>query len=218
MDQMEGAPVSTDVRGRIRGALVGLAAGDAVGTTLEFERPGTFAPIDDMVGGGPFGLRPGQWTDDTSMALCLAESLIECGEMNPQDQMERYVRWRREGHLSSTGVCFDIGNATSAALRQFERTGDPLAGSPDPNQAGNGSLMRLAPVAMFYAGAPEDGIEACARSSLTTHAASTAIDACRYLGALLLGAFAGASRDELLSPRYSPVPGDLLPIVGPTIL
>lgn len=199
--------MTTGMHDRIRGALVGLATGDAVGTTLEFQRPGTFAPLQDMVGGGPFGLEPGQWTDDTSMALCLAESLIDRGEFDPRDQMERYVRWRREGHLSSTGVCFDIGNATAAALRRFEQTGDPLAGSPDPNQAGNGSLMRLAPVAMFYAHAPARGIEACARSSLTTHATPAAVDACRYLGALLLGAFHGASREQLLAPCYTPVPG-----------
>lgn len=64
---------------RYRGALLGLAAGDALGTTVEFTRPGSFTPIDDIVGGGPFGLKPGQWTDDTSMALCLAESLVVAG-------------------------------------------------------------------------------------------------------------------------------------------
>ena len=123
--------------------MIGLAVGDAVGTTVEFKAPGTFAPVSDMVGGGPFGLRPGQWTDDTSMALCLAESLIECGGFDARDQMERYVRWWREGHLSSTGKCFDIGNTTRAALSRFEKTGDPFAGSTEPNVAGNGSLMRL---------------------------------------------------------------------------
>ena len=65
------------LRERYRGALLGLAAGDAVGTTVEFSPPGTFTPVTDMVGGGPFHLRPGEWTDDTSMALCLAESLLE---------------------------------------------------------------------------------------------------------------------------------------------
>ncbi|MDE0163263.1 MAG: ADP-ribosylglycohydrolase family protein [Acidimicrobiaceae bacterium] len=63
-------------RDRFGGCLVGLAAGDALGTTLEFSPPGSFDPIDDMVGGGPFGLRAGQWTDDTSMALCLPTSLL----------------------------------------------------------------------------------------------------------------------------------------------
>ena len=94
---------------RFRGCLLGLAVGDALGTTLEFKLPGTFAPIDDMIGGGPFGLQACQWTDDTSMALCLAESLIECKGFDAADQMRRYARWWREGHLSSIGACFDIG-------------------------------------------------------------------------------------------------------------
>ena len=68
---------------RYKGCLLGLAVGDALGTTLEFRSPGSFEPIDDMIGGGPFGLKPGQWTDDTSMALCLAESLIECKGFDP---------------------------------------------------------------------------------------------------------------------------------------
>ena len=95
---------------RYRGCLLGLAAGDALGTTLEFKTPGSFRPIDDIVGGGPFSLAPGMWTDDTSMALCLAESLIERQEFDPEDQMRRYVLWFEEGHLSSNGYCFDIGN------------------------------------------------------------------------------------------------------------
>ena len=82
---------------RFRGCLLGLAAGDALGTTLEFRRPGTFEPISDIVGGGPFNLKPGQWTDDTSMALCLATSLIERGGFDAGDQMDRYLRWWREG-------------------------------------------------------------------------------------------------------------------------
>ena len=84
-----------ELRERYRGALLGLAVGDALGTTLEFERPETFTAITDMVGGGPFNLKPGQWTDDTSMALCLAESLIECRGFNPGDQLTRYCRWYR---------------------------------------------------------------------------------------------------------------------------
>ena len=92
-----------------RGSLLGLAVGDALGATLEFHPPGTFRPIDDMVGGGVFRLKPGQWTDDTAMALCLAESLIENEGFNASDQMERYLRWRDEEHLSSTGRGFGMG-------------------------------------------------------------------------------------------------------------
>ena len=130
-------------RDRFRGCLLGLAAGDALGTTLEFKSPGSFEPIDDMVGGGPHRLQPGQWTDDTSMALCLATSLVECGGFDATDQMQRYVRWWREGYLSSTKSYFDIGNTVSAALSRFIEHGDPFAGSTDPYSAGNGSLMRL---------------------------------------------------------------------------
>jgi len=194
-------------RDRYRGCLLGLAAADAVGTTLEFKPPGTFAPIDDMLGGGPFRLKPGEWTDDTSMALCLAESLIERQGFDPVDQLERYVRWYRSGHLSSTGHCFDIGNTVRSTLHQFEQTGEAYCGSTDPRSAGNGSIMRLAPIPMFYRQAPRDAIELSGQSSRTTHGAVAAIDGCRYLGALIVGALNGATKAELLAERYSPVPG-----------
>ena len=196
-----------DTLERYRGCLFGLAVGDAVGTTLEFRAPGTFSPISDMVGGGPFHLKPGEWTDDTSMALCLAESLIEYGGFDPADQMKRYVRWYREGHLSSTGECFDIGGTVKAALLRFEQTGEPFSGATDPRSAGNGSIMRLAPVPLFFARSPEMAVEISGESSRTTHGARTAVDACRYLGALIVGAVQGTAKDELLSPLYSPVPG-----------
>ncbi len=190
-----------------RGAMLGLAVGDAVGTTLEFRPPGTFTPITDMVGGGPFHLQPGEWTDDTSMALCLAESLIACRGFDATDQMQRYVRWWQQGENSVKGVCFDIGNATSSALRRFLDTGDPYAGSTDPHTAGNGSLMRLAPVPLFFAHQPQEALARSGESSRTTHGTATAVDACRYMGALLVGAVTGASKDELLSARYTPLPG-----------
>jgi len=160
---------------RYRGALLGLAAGDALGTTLEFMPPGSFTPVKDIVGGGPFRLKPGQWTDDTSMALCLAESLVERKGFDPVDQLERYVRWYREGHLSSTGSCFDIGNTVSGALQQFEETGKPDCGPTDPMSAGNGSIMRLAPVPLFYLQRPREAIERSGESSLTTHGAPAAV-------------------------------------------
>jgi ADP-ribosylglycohydrolase len=192
---------------RYLGCLIGLAVGDALGTTLEFKSPGSFKPIKDMVGGGPFGLKPGEWTDDTSMALCLAESLIECKGFDPQDQMRRYLKWYREGYLSSNGRCFDIGNTVRQALTRFERTGDPFSGSTDPQSAGNGSIMRLAPVPMFYVNSLLQAIEKSGESSRTTHGAVAAVDACRYLGALIVGALNGTPKEELLADHYSPVPG-----------
>ncbi len=194
-------------RDRFRGCLLGLAAGDALGTTLEFKTPGTFEPIDDMVGGGPFNLQPGQWTDDTSMALCLATSLIEQGRFDAADQMQRYVRWWREGYMSSKERCFDIGTTVRGALSRFERDGEPYAGSTDPNSAGNGSLMRLAPVPMYFASNPAEAIRMAADSSRTTHGAQEAVDACRYFAGLLVGALRGTDKETLLSPGYCPVEG-----------
>jgi ADP-ribosyl-[dinitrogen reductase] hydrolase len=190
---------NVELRKRYRGALLGLAVGDALGTTLEFKRPGTFEPISDMVGGGPFGLRPGEWTDDTSMALCLAESLLECDGFDARDQMQRYVRWWRKGHQSSIGRCFDIGNTVREALSTFERTGNPRSGPTREMSAGNGSLMRLAPVPLFFASrGVEHAIGMCAESSVTTHGAPVAVDACRYLGALIVRALRGEDKAALL--------------------
>ena len=191
---------------RYRGALLGLATGDALGTTLEFSEPGTFDPIDDMKGGGPFNLQPGQWTDDTSMALCLAESLIESGEFDPVDQLARYVRWKREGLHSSNGTCFDVGATVRSALARFERYSEPWSGSTDEFSAGNGSIMRLAPVPLFFASDPYNAIARSADSSRTTHGAREAVDGCRYLAGLIIGALQGKSKKDLLAPLFAPVP------------
>ncbi|MHA7816137.1 MAG: ADP-ribosylglycohydrolase family protein [Pseudohaliea sp.] len=196
-----------DLRDGIRGALIGLAVGDALGTTLEFKAPGSFRPIDDLMGGGPFNLAPGQWTDDTSMALCLADSLLACGGLDAADQLRRYLRWWRDGYRSSTGRCFDIGNTVADALLRFLETGDAEAGSTDPLAAGNGSLMRLAPVPIFYCGSPLNAIDAAASMSRTTHGAAEAVDACRYFCGLLLGALVGDSKERLCEPLYHPTRG-----------
>ena len=167
-------------------------------------QPGTFQPVTDMVGGGVFRLEPGQFTDDTSMALCLAASLVECRRHDPLDQIRRYVRWLRHGYMSSTDRAFDVGNATAQALAVHERTGEAFCGSEDPRKAGNGSVMRLAPVPLAYAFDPRRGVEYSAESSMTTHRARAAVDGCRYLAALIIGALAGASKDELLRSVYEP--------------
>lgn len=195
---------------RARGALLGLAAGDAVGTTVEFKPRGSFAPLTDMVGGGPFGLLPGQWTDDTSMALCLAASLLENG-FDLHDQMQRYVRWHDEGYMSSNGRCFDIGMATSSALERFRRTGNPLAGSRKPDSAGNGSIMRLAPVPIHYLDTPGHAIAMSAAQSATTHQAPECLAACGLLGEVLVRALQGHSKEGVLAPsgQTGPMSGAL---------
>jgi len=183
---------------RFRGCLLGLAAGDAVGTTVEFEPRGSFLPLTDMTGGGPFRLKPGQLTDDTSMALCLATSLIERQGFDPVDQMNRYGNWAEFGYLSSNGFCFDIGNTVSAALSRYRTSGDPFSGSTDPRAAGNGSLMRLAPVPMFYHPDGERVRHYSGESSRTTHGAQECIEACRLFGEMLASALDGAAKADIL--------------------
>lgn len=196
-----------EITDRYTGCLIGLAVGDAVGTALEFKAPGTFSPVSGMQGGGPFHLKPGEWTDDTSMALCLAASLVEKNGADPVNQLERYLRWYRKGYMSSTGKCFDIGITTREALSRFEKTYEAYPGSTDHFSAGNGSIMRLSPVPLFYAGNPLDAIERSGESSRTTHGARTAVDACRYMGGILAGIVRGESKETALSDHYSPVPG-----------
>lgn len=187
------------IKDRFLGCLVGLAVGDALGTTVEFSSPGTFEPVTDIVGGGVFGLKPGQWTDDTSMALCLAESMVRKDGFDPADQMRRYTNWYHLGYMSSTGTCFDIGGATRAALHRFEATGDPYSGSIDPMTAGNGSIMRLAPVAMAYANRPEEAVKYAEMSSRTTHGAAESVEACAVLASILVAGLRGADKESMLS-------------------
>jgi ADP-ribosylglycohydrolase len=192
-------------RSRFRGSLLGLAAGDALGTTVEFSPPGTFEPLTDIVGGGPFNLKRGEWTDDTTMALCLAESLIAKSGFDPIHQLETYIRWYRDGHWSCKGRCFDIGITTSGALNRFERQREPFCGSTNPNASGNGSIMRLAPVPLLFAKRPGEAISYSGESSRTTHAAASCVDACRYMGALIVGASDGVSKEQLLANDYEPI-------------
>jgi len=184
---------------RARGALLGLAVGDAVGTTLEFQPRGTFQPITNMEGGGPFDLMPGQWTDDTSMALCLGESLLACCGFDPVDQLRRYTRWWEEGHWSSVGYCFDIGRTVTMALLEFQLTGNGFAGPTHAHSAGNGSIMRLAPVVLYYHPDFEAAEHFAAESSRTTHGAAEAVAACRILARILLAALEGKSKAEVLA-------------------
>ncbi|MFC4296144.1 ADP-ribosylglycohydrolase family protein [Novosphingobium tardum] len=183
------------------GAIVGMAIGDALGTTLEFKRRDSYPPLTDIVGGGPFGLEPGQWTDDTAMALALAESLIDYPGLDERDLMDRFVGWYAHGTYSCTGRCFDIGGTTSLALRAYQRTGRPVSGSTDRFAAGNGSLMRLAPVALASWDDRGRLADLAARQSQTTHAAPEAVSACVLYADILADAISGRPRTEVLRPR-----------------
>ena len=195
-------PRSADaIDDRALGAFLGLAVGDAVGTTLEFRPRDAQRRLDDMVGGGPFRQPPGGWTDDTAMALALADSLAATGTLDVRDLMDRFVRWWRHGDYSHTGECDDIGNTTLDALDRYQQTGNPLAGSTDPRSAGNGSLMRLAPIALRFQHDRPRLIATSAEQSRTTHGAEEAVDACRAFAELLADAIAGSPRADVLAPR-----------------
>jgi len=186
---------------RARGCLLGLAIGDAIGTTVEFMPRGSFPPMTDIIGGGPFRLKAGEWTDDTSMALCLGASLLE-NDFDLHDQISRYVRWYRQGYMSSTGCCFDIGNATREALESFELDGNPEAGSTNPRSAGNGCIMRLAPVPIRFVNEPEKAVWLSAGQSKTTHGALECLEASQFFGGILVRALQGRfTREQVLVPE-----------------
>ncbi|CAF1000569.1 unnamed protein product [Rotaria sordida] len=213
---------------RIQGSMIGMALGDALGAHVEF-RPREYLrehPVEDLIGGGTWGLNTGQFTDDTSMALCLANSLVARRDFLPYDQLVRYKWWHLNGYMSSTGNCFDIGAATSDSLREFGRRQKEFAekNSIPINQidflsdlnllekfdvmcstegvAGNGALMRLAPVPLFFYKYPIEAVEYSGISGQITHGDQKAYDACRYYGALIVAALHGETKDKLLDKNF----------------
>lgn len=187
-----------DLVERAKGSLLGLAVGDAIGTSVEFKPRGTFTPVTDMVGGGVFHLQAGQWTDDTSMALCLADSLIECHGFDPIDQMQKYSRWMQEGYRSSIGRCFDIGGTTSNSIRKFLQTGEPYSGSTAEYDSGNGCIMRLAPVAIAYQFDEGKNLFYSGESSRVTHASIQCIESSKLFGNILRKALLGHEKRSIL--------------------
>lgn len=185
-------------RNRAVGALVGLAVGDALGTMNEFSDKPRHAVLETIVGGGPFRLAPGQWTDDTAMAMALADSLAHDPSLDACDLMNRFVSWYRRGVYSCTGTCFDIGNTTRASLIRYEETGDPIAGSTSEAASGNGALMRLAPVAIRHWRDGETLSAVADRQTRTTHGAPATIRCSRQFADLLAQAIAGVPLNILL--------------------
>jgi ADP-ribosyl-[dinitrogen reductase] hydrolase len=194
---------------RRRGTLVGLAVGDALGAAVEFKSPGDFDPVTGYRSGGPHRLNSGEWTDDTSMALALADSIGTVGwDLN--DQARRYVEWSESGKYSVNGRCFDIGITTSRSLSKFRQTNDALSsGNTLDSSSGNGSIMRLAPVPIRYCHLFPNDIKSLSRfseeSSLTTHGSEQCLSACRYMALVLAGLMHGEERDTVLSPGWEPL-------------
>jgi ADP-ribosyl-[dinitrogen reductase] hydrolase len=185
------------LRARYLGALLGLATGDAVGAATQYRRPGRFTPVGDMLGGGPFDLPRGAWSDDTAMALCLADSLLERAGFDARDQVERYRRWQQQGYLSATDSCVGITAGTARALARAQWRRQAFAGSHDPEALDPEVLSRVTPVVLYYFADRGRAIEQAAEAARTTCQAPAVLNACRALAAALHAALAGATRQDI---------------------
>jgi ADP-ribosylglycohydrolase len=188
------------LRERFQGALMGLAVGDALAAHTQFRKPGSFAAVGDLLGGGPFDLPRGAWTDDTAMALLLAESLLEQEGFDAQDQVQRFARWQREGYGSATGQCVGIAAnvARSLATAQYKRK--PFAGSHDPEQLDKEALSRVAPVVMYYFADAAAAVARAVEATRITAQAPMVLDCVRLLAAMLHQALAGRDKPAILRP------------------
>ena len=188
------------LRGRFHGTLLGLAAGDAVAVATQHRRPGRFTPVGDMLGGGPFELPRGGWSDDTAMALCLAESLLERDGFDARDQVARYRRWQQEGYLSATGQCVGITARTARALAVAQWRRQPFSGAHDPEVLDPESLPRVASVVMyFFAHGPAFAAEQASEAARTTCQAPRVLGACRALAEALHAALSGRPKSAILA-------------------
>ena len=173
-----------------------------MGAAVEFYEKDTYR-IETYKNGGPFNLKAGQYTDDTSMALCITQSLIEKKEFDAKDIMDKFLRWRDEGYMSSTGTCFDIGTTTNRALENYKQTGNPYSGVAEDYMSGNGSIMRLAPIPIFYYPDLESTLFFSQESSELTHASKKCISACKVLGNILWNCFSGVVKVETVEMKFN---------------
>jgi ADP-ribosylglycohydrolase len=201
-----------DLRDRFHGALLGLAVGDAVAAATQYGRVGRFTPVGDMLGGGPFDLPRGAWSDDTAMALCLAESLLERDGFDARDQVRLLRRWQQEGHLSATGRCLGITAATARALAMSQWRRQPFSGSHDPLALDPEVLSRVTPVAMYFFAQREAAVERAAEAARTTSQAPVVLAACRALAQGLHAALSGQPKAAIVTLLQAvPVPKPAVP-------
>ena len=180
------------------GAFWGLATGDALGAPIEFYPRDRLPAIQDMTGGGKFKLPSGAWTDDTSMALCLGHSLILHPTLNSADVLNRFWDWASKNKYCSQDKAFGFGQNTLRTLMKFHKTGQLKADSTGKRSDGNGSLMRLSPVAIVHHNNIEETRRIARKQSFTTHASTKGADCCELLGMLLCHLFSGLSLSEAL--------------------
>lgn len=169
----------------LRDAIYGLAVGDALGVPYEFRPRGSFA-CTGMVGHGTHDQPAGTWSDDTSMTLATCDSIRACGHVDTGDMLSRFRAWIDGGAYAIDGVVFDYGNTTARALG----AGVGCAGERDN---GNGSLMRIAPLA--FTDATDDEVRTV---SAITHAHPVSTEACVDMVRVMRALAAGASPVEAI--------------------
>jgi len=188
------------LRDRFQGALLGLAVCDALAVHTQFRKPGSFAPVGDLLGGGTFDLPRGAWSDDTAMALLLAESLLERDGFDAQDQVARYSRWQREGYGSATGQCIGISANVARSLATALYKRQPFAGSHDPEQLDKDPLSRVAPAVMYFFADAAAAVSRAAEAARITAQAPQVLDCVRLFAAMVRLALAGRDKAAVLRP------------------
>ena len=197
---------------KVVGSLIGLAVGDALGAPLKdnrrlnrrlLKKPAFMKssvvcdPIVDMIGGGPFNLAPGEWSNETSMAIALSESLIRCNGFNEKDLLLRFADWLKRGKYSHRGECFDLDQTTQIAILDSLQSGNPFGGSYDPELTGHGSIARVAPVAMFYNEDPKSAFHVVTQQSRLTHADPLCLNICQQMMLDFLNMYRGFAPQQI---------------------
>ena len=208
------------LKDRLRGAFYGTAVGDALGGPRQFCERDEMPLLTEMKPIYNFKMPAGCWSDDTSMMLCLAESLTKScygfpqhsaegntffpysygknGPQNLSDQLNLYLHWFKDGYNTPTGKTFDVGGTTKRAMMAFSATGNIIANTSDDMFQGNGSIMRLAPIAMMFYDDEERAANEAMLSSQTTHTNIVCLQACNLLARAIVTALQGRSKESVL--------------------
>lgn len=202
----------------IKAALFGVAIGDALGVPVEFLSRETLEnnPVMDMLGYGTYNVPAGTWSDDSSLTFCLAEALTQGFDLQLIGQ--NFVRWYRKDYWTARGTVFDIGIATQAALIRLENGEHPAnSGGQQENDNGNGSLMRILPLAFYVFHKPvHERYEAIKQVSSITHGHACAIIACFYYLEFARGLIEGYDKLEVYRNLQRNIPGQLTELSIPT--
>ena len=203
-------------RSVFRGCLLGAALGNAIGVTNDMRPAKAITPIDHPIGGGLFDIAPGGWTDETAMLLCLAESMIHMRGFDARDVADRFLHWWRDGYMTCAGRVYEVGNTTRMALYTYQQTGNPLQALRAQTASGNGSVTRIAPLALVIMDDPTELLRVCAHNSLITHGTQTAIDACRYAAWLLVQLCLGVEKRTAMQQPWphAPLADDVAQVVA----